>query len=119
MFFYSKSFFHNLVALPPPAGILRFRQTSQEAQAAVIADIGYNALPPQLTVRNPFMRPSVALQTHRNAIREIALRHRVKNVRVFGSVMTPKTATWIYLSIPHWKPRCSILPRTRSNSKNY
>ena len=33
------------------------------------------------------MRPSVALQTHRDAIREIALRHRVKNVRVFGSVL--------------------------------
>ena len=33
------------------------------------------------------MRSSVALQTHRDAIREIALRHRVKNVRVFGSVL--------------------------------
>lgn len=33
------------------------------------------------------MRPSVALQTHREAIREIALRHRVCNVRVFGSVL--------------------------------
>ena len=33
------------------------------------------------------MRPSVALQTHRDAIREIALRHRVKNVRVFGSAL--------------------------------
>ena len=33
------------------------------------------------------MRPSVALQTHRDMIREIALRHRVKNVRVFGSVL--------------------------------
>lgn len=33
------------------------------------------------------MRPSLALQTHREAIREIALRHRVKNVRVFGSVL--------------------------------
>ncbi len=33
------------------------------------------------------MRPSVALQTHRIAIREIALRHRVTNVRVFGSVL--------------------------------
>lgn len=33
------------------------------------------------------MRPSVALQTHRDAIREIALRHRVLNVRVFGSVL--------------------------------
>ena len=33
------------------------------------------------------MRPSVALQTHRDAIREIALRHRVLNVRVFGSVV--------------------------------
>ncbi|HEY8098756.1 MAG TPA: nucleotidyltransferase family protein [Methylobacter sp.] len=33
------------------------------------------------------MRPSIVLQTHRDAIREIALRHRVKNVRVFGSVL--------------------------------
>jgi predicted nucleotidyltransferase len=33
------------------------------------------------------MRPSTALQTHREAIREIALRHRVRNVRVFGSVL--------------------------------
>lgn len=33
------------------------------------------------------MRPSIALQTHRNAIREIALRHRVRNVRVFGSAL--------------------------------
>ena len=33
------------------------------------------------------MRPSLALQTHREAIREIALRHRVTNVRVFGSVL--------------------------------
>jgi uncharacterized protein len=33
------------------------------------------------------MRPSVALQQHREAIREIALRNRVTNVRVFGSVL--------------------------------
>lgn len=33
------------------------------------------------------MRPSIALQTHRDAIREIALRHRVQNIRVFGSVV--------------------------------
>ena len=33
------------------------------------------------------MRPSLALKIHRNAIREIALSHRVKNVRVFGSVL--------------------------------
>ena len=33
------------------------------------------------------MRPSLALQVHRDAIREIVLRHRVKNVRVFGSVL--------------------------------
>jgi predicted nucleotidyltransferase len=33
------------------------------------------------------MRPSVALKLHRDSIREIALRHRVKNVRVFGSVL--------------------------------
>lgn len=33
------------------------------------------------------MRPSQALNSHRDAIREIALRHRVTNVRVFGSVL--------------------------------
>ncbi len=33
------------------------------------------------------MRPSVALQTHRDVIRQIALSHRVTNVRVFGSVV--------------------------------
>ena len=36
------------------------------------------------------MRPSIALQTHREAIREIALRHHVLNVRVFGSVLHGK-----------------------------
>ena len=33
------------------------------------------------------MLPSIALQTHREAIRLIALSHRVTNVRVFGSVV--------------------------------
>ena len=33
------------------------------------------------------MRPSQALQAHRDEIRQIALRHRVKEVRVFGSVL--------------------------------
>ena len=33
------------------------------------------------------MRPSTQFYPHRNTIREIALRHRVKNVRVFGSVL--------------------------------
>lgn len=33
------------------------------------------------------MRPSIALHTHRDAIRAIALSHRVTNVRVFGSVV--------------------------------
>lgn len=33
------------------------------------------------------MRPSQALEKHRLAIREIALRHRVLNVRVFGSAL--------------------------------
>lgn len=33
------------------------------------------------------MRPSLALKTHREAIRAIALRHRVTDVRVFGSVV--------------------------------
>ena len=33
------------------------------------------------------MRPSIAIETHREAIREIDLRHRVTNVRVFGSAL--------------------------------
>ena len=33
------------------------------------------------------MRPSLALNAYRGAIRTIALRHRVTNVRVFGSVL--------------------------------
>ena len=33
------------------------------------------------------MRPSTQFYPHRNTIREIALRHRVKNVRIFGSVL--------------------------------
>ena len=33
------------------------------------------------------MKPSMALQTFRDEIRNIALRHRVCNVRVFGSVV--------------------------------
>ena len=33
------------------------------------------------------MRPSQALQAHLDAIRQIALRHHVKQVRVFGSVL--------------------------------
>lgn len=33
------------------------------------------------------MRPSHALQANREAIREIAMRHRVRNVRVFGSAL--------------------------------
>ncbi|MBK5912805.1 nucleotidyltransferase family protein [Rhodocyclus purpureus] len=33
------------------------------------------------------MRPSLALKTHRDAIRDIALSHRVTDVRVFGSVL--------------------------------
>ena len=36
------------------------------------------------------MRPSVALQTHREEIRRIALSHRVRDVRVFGSVLHGK-----------------------------
>lgn len=33
------------------------------------------------------MKPSIALQSHRETVRNIALSHRVKNVRVFGSVL--------------------------------
>ena len=35
----------------------------------------------------PLMRPSEALTLHREQIREIALRHRVTGVRVFGSAL--------------------------------
>lgn len=33
------------------------------------------------------MRPSQAFYSHRDAVRDIAMRHRVSNVRVFGSVL--------------------------------
>ena len=33
-----------------------------------------------------FMKPSIALQEHRDAIRRIVGRHRARNPRVFGSV---------------------------------
>lgn len=33
------------------------------------------------------MRPTEALHAHREAIRSVALRHRVTNIRVFGSVV--------------------------------
>jgi hypothetical protein len=33
------------------------------------------------------MKPSQALANHRAAIREIALRHHVRNIRIFGSVL--------------------------------
>jgi hypothetical protein len=33
------------------------------------------------------MKPSIALEAHRDAVLSIALRHRVQNVRVFGSVL--------------------------------
>ena len=36
------------------------------------------------------MRPSQALSVHRAAIREIAARHGVSNIRVFGSVLHGK-----------------------------
>ena len=34
------------------------------------------------------MKPSVALDHHREAIRQIVARHRARNARVFGSVLT-------------------------------
>lgn len=33
------------------------------------------------------MRPSIALQTHREQIRNVVLAHRATNARVFGSVI--------------------------------
>ena len=34
------------------------------------------------------MRPSIALEQHREAIRQIVTRHNAKNTRVFGSALT-------------------------------
>jgi type I restriction enzyme S subunit len=48
----------------------------------LFASLQHRAFPGEL-----YMRPSLALRTHREAIRAIALRHRVTNVRVFGSVV--------------------------------
>lgn len=42
---------------------------------------------PHVASRDQALRPSCALQLHGPAIRAIALRHRVHNVRVFGSVL--------------------------------
>lgn len=41
------------------------------------------------TLRYPItpMRPSLILDAHRSAVRTIALRHRVRDIRVFGSVL--------------------------------
>jgi len=36
-------------------------------------------------LHNPFMRPSEAIALHRARIRQIALSHHVRDVRVFGS----------------------------------
>jgi len=33
------------------------------------------------------MKPSMALELHRDAVRNIALKRRVQNIRVFGSVL--------------------------------
>ena len=33
------------------------------------------------------MRPSEVLKAHREAVRKIALQHRIRNIRVFGSVL--------------------------------
>jgi len=33
------------------------------------------------------MKPSMALELHRDTVRNIALKRRVKNIRVFGSVL--------------------------------
>ena len=33
------------------------------------------------------MKPSIALQQHREEVRSIALNHRVQNIRVFGSAL--------------------------------
>lgn len=33
------------------------------------------------------MKPSIALQNHREEVRNIVLSHRVQNVRIFGSVL--------------------------------
>lgn len=53
-----------------------------------IAEIARNLCSTSFTEGQPApMRPSIALQRHRDRIREIALSHRVANVRVFGSVL--------------------------------
>jgi len=33
------------------------------------------------------MKPSTAFERHRDAVRQIAIKHRVQNIRVFGSVL--------------------------------
>lgn len=57
--------------------------TDESNNSSALADI----ICPTNATTHREMRPSLALQAHRQAIREIALRHRVRNVRVFGSTL--------------------------------
>jgi hypothetical protein len=47
------------------------------------------------------MRPSEALSLHRSQIREIALRHRVSGVRVFGSALHGDDSTEVEAASRH------------------
>ncbi|MGZ4993379.1 MAG: hypothetical protein ACXV8U_15485 [Methylobacter sp.] len=45
------------------------------------------------------MRPSIALQIHRDAIRKIVLSYRVKNVRVSGLYAQLITYHFVYITL--------------------
>lgn len=62
------------------------------------------------------MRPSIALQNHRDTIREIALRHRVNNVHIFGSALHGDDTDESDLDLlVDPKPRCLIFVQFVTN----
>jgi predicted nucleotidyltransferase len=82
-------------ATPSSAAVLTMRATLPPApphpaapNCALCETSGYPILANSQAAQGVAqMRPSLALDTHRESIRAIALRHRVTNVRVFGSVV--------------------------------
>jgi predicted nucleotidyltransferase len=64
-------------------------ELAQVGASATVADARTHAVAPSPgSGKNGFMRPSEALNLHRQRIRQIALSHRVRDVRVFGSAST-------------------------------
>ena len=64
------------------------------------------------------MKPSIALQAHREEVREVLERFRMRNPRIFGSTAriedTDKSDLDILVDVPAGPPS-TILPRSRWN----